>query len=133
MRILADKHDPPAAVHAVREVRIGIPIERRREVSDFYTGIIGLPQWPARESLPGGWCAGSPRRGVYFAYRNDADVDAMRRRFTVLVPSLDDIEEKLRDSDRPFQRLRGLSYAEQRILVADPIGHLVELRQCQPL
>ncbi len=133
MKILAEKHDPPAAVHAVREVRIGIPIERRREVSEFYTEIIGLPQWPARESLPGGWCAGRPRRGIYFAYRHDADVDVMRRRFTILVHSLDEIVKKLHDAEHPFERMRGLSYAEQRILVADPIGHLVELRQCQPL
>ena len=109
MRILADKHDPPAAVHAVREVRIGIPIERRREVSDFYTEIIGLPQWPARESLPGGWCAGSPRRGVYFAYRHYADVDAMRRRFPLLVPSLGDIGETHHGRHRPFPRSRGFS------------------------
>jgi hypothetical protein len=133
MKILTDKRDRNAAVQSVREVRVGIPIERRRQVRDFYADVIGLPEWPANQQLPGGWCAGLPRRGVYFAFRHDADVEVMRRRITVVVPSLDAVEQKLRESECEFERLRGLSYCEQRILVSDPIGHLIELRQCQPL
>ncbi len=133
MKILADKRERDAAVHSVREVRVGIPIERRRQVRDFYADVIGLPEWPAHQRLPGGWCAGRPRRGIYFAYRHDADVDVMWRRITILVSSLDAVEGKLRERECEFARFRGLSHCEQHILVSDPIGHLIELRQCQPL
>ncbi len=133
MKLLDDTRVSQSIVHALREVRVGIPLERRPQVRDFYTRVIGLPEWPAEQCVPGGWCAGRPRRGIYFVYRHDAEVDAVRRRITILVPSLDMIEQKLREIEWGFQRLRGLSYCEQRILVSDPIGHLVELRQCQPL
>lgn len=133
MKLLDDTRVSQSTVHAVHELRVGIPLERRSQVRDFYTRVIGLPEWPAECRIPGGWCAGRPRRGIYFVYRHDAEVDAVRRRFTILVPSLDETEEKLREMECGFQRLRGLGYCEQRILVSDPAGHLIELRQCRPL
>ena len=88
MKLLDDTRVSRSIVHAVHEVRVGIPLERRPQVRDFYTRVIGLPEWPAELCVPGGWCAGRPRRGIYFVYRHDADVDAMRRRITILVPRL---------------------------------------------
>ena len=133
MPILMRNRFGPAAIHCVREARVGIPIERRVEISVFYRGTLGLRPWPQDQQIPGGWGAGDLRRGVYFQYRHDPHVDPMRRRLVLIVHELDAVEERLRERDWPYARRRGLCYTDQCILVNDPVGHRLELRQLQPL
>lgn len=120
-------------VHCVREVRVGIPPERRLEVEDFYRFILGLTPWPDPRQIPGGWGAGDPARGILFQFRHDPDVDPMRRRFVLAVNSLDAFESHLAQREWPYQRRRGWGVTDDVILVVDPIGHRVEVRQLRPL
>lgn len=133
MAILTESLEKPAQIQAVREVRLGMPLERGDEMRDFYTRLIGLCEWPPPRQIPGGWGAGHPRRGAYFIFRHDAQVDPLRRRVAIHVPSLESVQERLRQAGRDFVVERGLGRSDSRVLVADPVGHLVELRQLQPL
>lgn len=120
-------------VQCVAEVRMPVPYERREALTRFYAELLGLVSWPAPEQIPGGLGFGDPRCGLYLQYRHDPIVDPMRRRLTLIVTSLDALVERLEESEWPFQRFRGLSFTDQWILVNDPAGHLIELRQSQNL
>jgi hypothetical protein len=133
MPILVDRRDHAATVQAVREVRVDVPRERVDELRDFYLRVLGLPECPHRAQIPGGWRAGPARRGVYFVFSHDVRAEPMRRRLTIEAPDLDDLAERLAEEERPFRDERGWSRGERRILVVDPVGHLVEVRQCRPL
>ncbi len=133
MAALVDRKNYTATVQAVREVRVEAPLEKLDAVRDFYLGAIGLRETPPRSQVPGGWRAGSARSGVYFVFCHDVRAEPMRRRLTVEVPDLDDVGERLAEAERPYRLERGWSRGERRILVVDPVGHLVEVRQCRLL
>lgn len=127
MGILADPQRPPE-VHAVSEVRIEVSFDRLAEARGFYEDLLGLRPWPAERHPPGGWGLGDCHQGVLLMYRHDAETDPVRRRLTLIVASLDRIEQRLVAERRDYQRLHGVSYASQAILLPDPDGNVIELR-----
>jgi len=133
MAILSRSELQHAEVLCVREVRVGIPSERVDEIRNFYTLTLGLEPWPAEMQIPGGWGLGNPRCGLFLQFEHDPQIDPVRRRFTLRVPDLDLIEQRLGERGWPYERLHGLGWSDQLILVHDPAGHLIELRQSQPL
>lgn len=120
---------PDAAVHAVREVRVPVPGERLECIQHFYLGLIGLPAWPDHRQIPGGWGAGTARQSVLFCFAHDAVLDPYRPRLFLTVSSLPGLEARLSSSEVPYTRQRGLFRSDDRLLVSDPAGHLVEIRQ----
>lgn len=133
MAILSRQPVADATVLATHELRVEAPIERRRELRDFYVRLVGLREWPPEAQIPGGWGAGPPRCGAYFQFRHDARVERLRRRLVICVPSLSAVAERLTAEQRPCLRLRGLGPADRCLLVTDPVGHRVELRQTRSL
>lgn len=121
------------SVHSVRELRVPIARERLTSVSEFYADVLGLIPWPTHQQVPGGWGAGDLRRGIYFQYRHDPPVDPMRRRLTLVVASLEAVELRLRARGWEFERHRGLDATDQCLLLNDPIGHRIEVRQFRPI
>ncbi|MCP5109641.1 MAG: hypothetical protein GY953_02275 [bacterium] len=57
----------------------------------------------------------------------------MRRRLVLIVHSLNGVERRLGEQDWPYERRRGLGVTDECILLSDPVGHRLELRQLQPL
>lgn len=133
MPILVKGKLPPTAVSCVREVRVGVPLERMPEVEHFYIATLGLETWPAEHQIPGGWGLGNPQCGLYLEHRHDPEVNPVRRRFTLTAPSLAIVEERLAASEWPYERVRGFGICERYLLVHDPAGHLIEVRQSLPL
>lgn len=133
MPILTRKDEGRGAVQCIREMHIGIPIERLGDIEDFYRGVLGLRPWPTACQISGGWGVGEAHCGVLFEFRHDPRVEPMRRRLALTVPGLDAVAKRLCGRNWPFVRRRGLGYSDHCILVADPVGHLVELRQSRPL
>jgi hypothetical protein len=133
MPILTRSESRRPDVQCVREVRVGIPRERLREVVYFYTRLVGLRPWPEAWQIPGGWGAGDPQRGVYFQFRHAALVDPMQRRFGLVVSSLDRLEKRLGTEEWPYERRHGLAWSDQYVVLNDPVGHRIEIRQLQSL
>ena len=129
MEQIAASHAEMPSVLCVREVRVEVAYERLAEVQRFYTDLLGLRPWPDSQQIPGGWGAGHLQRGLYLQYRHDPTVDPLRHRFTLVVPALKAIIERLEEHDWPFLHYRGLSGIDQWLLITDPVGHLIEVRQ----
>jgi hypothetical protein len=133
MPILEKSKPSPATALCVREVRVGVHAERRDALARFYVETIGLAPWPAELQIPGGWGLGSPQAGLFLQFRHDPEVDPVRRRLTLIVDCLTTLEERLREEQWPYERVRGFGWTDQCLLVHDPTGHLVEVRQSQRL
>ncbi len=133
MPILEKSKPPPATALCVREVRVGAIFERLDALQRFYADLIGLPPWPETLQIPGGWGLGNPQTGLLLQFRHDPEVDLVRRRCTLLVGCLAALEERLQEEQWPYQRIRGFGWTDQFLLTHDPVGHLIEIRQSQPL
>jgi hypothetical protein len=133
MPILEKSKSQPAEVLCVREIRVGACAERRDALERFYVQTIGLEPWPEEFQIPGGWGLGSPQAGLLLQFRHDPAVDPVRRRFTLMVDGLAALEERLQEEEWPYERVRGFGWTDQYLLVHDPTGHLIEVRQSQPL
>ena len=133
MPILEKGKSAPASVHCVREVCAGIPRELLSELQLFYTETLGLTPWPGNAQIPGGWGVGNPQCGLYLQFRHDPAVDPVRRRFTLTVARLATLEARLLEREWPYRRVRGFGWSDQTVLLRDPAGHLIEVRQSSPL
>ena len=99
----------------------------------FYSGLLGLPElnMPAGETPEDGVviCFGANSLQMRLIVRERPNVRPSRRRLTVEVDSLEELAARLDQSKVEYWRYRGLWFTDQRVLVRDPVGHLVELRQ----
>lgn len=129
MPILERGKPRPTAVECIREVRVGVPRELIDDLLRFYYEILDLPPWPARAQIPGGLGLGDPLAGLYLQFRHDPEIDPVRRRFTLVADSLSELEKRLQTVRHPYQRYRGFGWTDQFILLSDPAGHLIEIRQ----
>jgi catechol 2,3-dioxygenase-like lactoylglutathione lyase family enzyme len=132
MPILTRAKPRPATVLCVREVRAGIPSEVLEEIRRFYTSVLGLEPWPPESQFPGGWGVGNPHCGLYLQFQHDPVVHPVRRRFTLTVDALAALEERLSQLEWPHERIRGFGWSDQYLLLHDPAGHLIEVRQSNP-
>ena len=133
MPILTRAKSQPTAVLCVREIHVGVALEAFEELQQFYTAVLGLVPWPPESQLPGGWGVGNPRYGLYLQFRHDPVIDPLRRRFTLVVDTLAALEERLAQLEWPYERVRGFGWSDQYLLLHDPAGHLIEIRQSNPL
>lgn len=129
MPILTHSDRLPARVHSVREVVLPIAFDRQTETEWFYVEVLGLAPWPAACQIPGGWGAGDLRRGAMFQFRHDPSADPLRRRMTLLVDSISELADRLLANRWPFIRRTGLIGCHQALLLADPTGHQLEIRE----
>lgn len=128
MQPIADRPTELPEVVCVQEVRLEIPQDLLPQLQEFYTNLLGLPPWPSSEQIPGGWGLGDPARGLYLQYRHDPRVDPVRRRFTVLVPDLPEIIARLTEREWGFEHYRAFGGLDEWLILADPVGHLIEIR-----
>jgi len=132
MPILERPSESPPALHAIREVRVGMPRERAADYCRFYLDLLGLRAWPRVRQFPGGWGVGPLRRGLFFEHRHDPSIDPSRRRFLLVTSHLEGIQQRLAEAGWLFERLRGF-FGDDCILMADPGGHRIEIRQARPI
>lgn len=111
------------------EVRAEMARERTEEFARFYVELLGLSRWPEVAQIPGGWGVGPLRRGLFFHHRHDPIVDPVRRRVSLVTVRLEDVEARLAAAGWPYERQRGVFSTEDCLIVADPCGNRVEVRQ----
>lgn len=133
MPILERGKPRPTMVECVREVRVDVPRERLEDLLRFHADLLGLTAWHKRWQIPGGAGLGSPIAGLYLQFRHDPEVDPVRRRYTLVVDSLDHLEKRLQELEWRYRRYRGFGWTDQHILLRDPAGHLIEIRQSQTI
>ncbi|MGE0479755.1 MAG: hypothetical protein AB7Q17_04710 [Phycisphaerae bacterium] len=133
MPILQPNRDPLPTLHSIREVRLGFAAERRALVEHFYTRVLGFGLWPPERQIPGGFGAGDARRGILLQLRHDPPTEPMRRRCTLAVPSLDAAEARLKEHEQAYTRTRGFGISDDALVVTDPTGHRLELRQLRQM
>lgn len=133
MSIFDPSPEPITEMQAVREVRVGIASHLREESVRFYADLLGLPIWPDRRQLPGCIGLGHPRKGLLLETQHDPQIDDARRRMTLIVPDLAGLAKRLEELEWPYEHVRGFGFADNRIVLHDPSGHRIEVRQFQTL
>jgi hypothetical protein len=123
----------PAEIVAVREVRIPVPPEKEAAVREFYASVFYLNEWPEPHRPLGGFGAGRPRRGIFFIHDHNPQVDPNRPRLHLLVPSLSELAARLDEREWPYSLWHGIGLNGDTLHVADPVGHLIEVRQSCPI
>ena len=116
-------------LEAVREVRVESAPERQAESLRFYGDVLGLTRWPARLEPPGCVGFGPVRRGLVLEMRHDPAVDPNKRRLSLTVASLDLFARQLELAGATFERTIGFWPSESAIVVSDPVGHRIEVRE----
>lgn len=71
----------------------------------------------------------SERIQVRFQFTPTPDIDPVRVRATILVPSLDAVIEQCQERRIEYTLLTGLMRTDRRIHVLDPAGHRIALKQ----
>ena len=116
-------------VQCIREVRVEVSFDQKANLEWFYCDLLGLQPWTDAPQIPGGIGLGHSRCGLYLQFRHDPKVDPVYRRMMIVVSSLPALIERLSEVKLPFQHFRGFSVTDERLLIHDPAGHLVEVRQ----
>lgn len=132
MAILVQSRRFRSHPETVRTACVPIAPERLSQVMRFYVETLGLEPAPPWKQLPGGWTVGNTLRGVYFQFRHDPPVHSLRRRLTITVDSLDEVQRRLHLALWRWQSCRGLG-SERWITLVDPSGHRLEIRQSRCL
>lgn len=119
-------------IHAIADVRIECPPEAEDRLRWFYADVLGL-----RPAVPGDDAAGPAFAAhglvLRIEVRPDARPSPVRRRLVVQIDSLVDAEQRLRDMGLGSELLRGMGIGDRRLVVLDPAGNRVELKEVQLL
>lgn len=119
-------------IHAVGDVTMECPPGREDGLRRFYGEIIGLREIPDGEAS-GGLAFMAHQRQVVVRFRPNAATSPMRRRLVVVVDSLEETGERLREIGVTWRRHFGMGVGDQRLIIIDPGGNRIELKQVWPL
>lgn len=127
----APQVENPPRVHAVDHVSVEVPLGREAEICRFYGELLGLQSLPT--SAEGGLTFGRDRLAIRFLPCERPRILPGRRRMTLTVESLADVQERLDAAKCRYWTASGLSLSERSLLVVDPFDYVVELRQSQSI
>jgi hypothetical protein len=120
-------------LEAIADVHLESPPHRRERIRRFYSRLIGLAERPREADVPEDLCFASELLRLRVRVTADALPSPNRRRALIRVPSLPMLMEALSEQGFTYQIQRGLSFFDRRLLVLDPAGNLVELKEELPL
>lgn len=123
----------PARVQAVNHVHLDVPPGAAEAMRAFYVDLLGMPLLDRRDAPDVELCFGANRLQMRLVVRERPDVRPNRRRLTLAIESLDEQVKSFDEAGVRHKRYRGIWFTESRLLVHDPVGHLLELRQAWPL
>lgn len=122
-------------LEVIRDVCLQAPRGLEAKLRFFYACCLGLPEEGVQ--------AGDPSRSVLsFSGQDyrlivelvDSAIDpGVRRRAVLVVKSLDSVEDALQANDVSYSCERVLAVTGRRVLVTDPAGYRLEIRQTWPL
>lgn len=113
-------------------MHIEAPFGIEEELSWFYVEVGNLqavePNPPDQAKL----CFKSGRLKLHICLTENPQIEPIACRVTLLVPSLPGTEELLDEHGLAYERLSGMMWTDLRVLVNDPAGNCVELKQEWP-
>ena len=121
----------PPRIEAVDRIVLEAHDHRREALREFYGEVIGLQELDC-ESVDSGLRFGAPRLDLCIHFVESPEVDALTTRLVVGVPALNRKESELNERSIPFRRRRGLSWTDRRLVLLDPAGNRIELKQQWP-
>ncbi|MFQ5493872.1 MAG: VOC family protein [Phycisphaerae bacterium] len=120
---------------AVDHVHLEAPAELEEDVRWFYAELAGLKEVGPGERDTADLCFRSERLDLRVRFCRAPQVEAVARRLTILVPSVEEIAEQLLERRLPVEEGRGLAWTDRWIEACDPAGHRVRFRpvpRCMP-
>lgn len=120
-------------LQAIDHVCLRAPFGMEQELIDFYTGVGELESLPPSQSDEAVLRFKSSLIELRIDPCECPAIDKHARRLTLVVTCLETVEEALAAQKQKYARVSGLGFTDRRILVRDPVGHLVELKQEWPL
>ena len=118
-------------IQAVDRVSIEAPAHCREALRAFYGELIGLEELDT-DAPEAGLRFGTRRLDLTIRFVDSPDVDALSPRLVIGVALLNRLESELNERSIEFHRRRGLSWTDRRLVLLDPAGHRIELKQEWP-
>ena len=119
-------------IQAVDNINIEGPYGLKEELRWFYEEVAKLEAVDSEPADTRRLRFKSGRLALLIALSQRSQVDPMRCRVTLRVPSLSDAAEALEERKIPYVRLSGVLYTDRRIQTVDPGGNRVDLKREWP-
>lgn len=122
-------------LEVLRDISIQVPRGLEATVRFFYASCLGLLEEGAQAVDPSGSVfAFSGQDYRLLVELVDFTIDpGVRRRVVLVVRHLDEVEEALKSNGVAYTSERILAATGRRVLVTDPAGYRLEIRQTWPL
>ena len=118
-------------IQAVDRVVLEAPAHCREALRTFYGELIGLNELDT-DSPESGLRFGTRRLDLSIRFVDSPDVDGLSSRLVIGVALLGRLESELHERSIEFRRRQGLSWTDRRLVLLDPAGHRIELKQEWP-
>ena len=118
-------------IQAVDRVTLEATADCREALRAFYGEMIGLNEMKS-DPPESGLRFGTRRLDLSIRFVESPDVDGLSPRLVIGVALLGRVESELHERSIEFHRRRGLSWTDQRLVLLDPAGHRIELKQEWP-
>jgi len=122
----------PSRIHAVDHVHLEAPPGIEEALKWFYGELGTLDEVPWDGAPETGLCFKSARIELRIRITNRPTIDEVKRRVTLLVPSLSVAKEQLSERAVGFIEVTGMVGTDRRVQTLDPAGNRVELKQEWP-
>lgn len=118
---------------AVEHVELESPFGLESDVRWFYGELAALDEVAAApESASSAIAFRSARIELRIRFLETPQIDEVKLRTTILVPSLRDVIHECRARRIDFTPISGVVWTDRRIQLLDPAGNRVELKQSWP-
>jgi hypothetical protein len=121
----------PPRIEAVDRVVLEASPHCRDALRAFYGELVGLEELDC-DPPDAGLRFGARRLDLYIRFVDSPEVDALSPRLVIGVGALTRMESELNERSMKFRRRRGLSWTDRRLVLLDPAGHRIELKQEWP-
>lgn len=120
-------------LQAIDHVCLSAPFGIEQELIAFYTEVGELEWLPRRQPDDGCLRFKSSLIELRIELCECPVIDKNARRLTLVVTCLTTVEEMLTERKQKYDRVSGLAFTDRRMILRDPAGHRVELKQEWPL
>lgn len=125
---------PDSEVESVEDVLVEGAWSAAEATRSFYVEILGLQEDKGHEGRAAAagdleFCFWGQHHRLILRLMESPRIHTVKRKAVICVKSLGEVRQVLEELRITYVRSRGLGWAGERVLVRDPSGNLLELRQ----